>query len=333
MPVTRLDQPTSRVSATETPSQVVASASRGPHRVWANSAWANTPPGAGATPANISARAPVPPLQELYDGSPGPGLGPDPELGRYGQGRGQVRVGIQQAQHARGFTSGDHQARHRQPGSSSPGSAGPQRDRAAKPSPEPTGQVGGGVEERVVAVNRHQPSLGSQLACGQPRITSPGETESRRRPSRTMLPVAGRTDVADDLGVDITGGAVNVCPTGRRHSRRQDGGWADRQRHTPNVRQREWASIASRRVRRPHRPDHLASASLGGRLVAGPLRSCHERRPGGSGTGRTDRRDDGRSSRLDRKRSFEPPDGVVPHHLANLAPARPRTAASCAGNE
>ena len=88
------------------------------------------------------------------------------------------------------------------------------------------------------------------------------------------------------------------------------------------VRQRVWASIHPGVYVDHTGPTTWRQRAWAAVLSAWPAALCHESAlRAAPGTGRTDRRDDGPLHvAVDRKRSFEPPDGVVPHHLANLHP-------------
>lgn len=138
--------------------------------------------------------------------------------------------------------------------------------------------------------------------------------------------MAGCVDVVDDLGVDI--------PEVRELLVRQDGVISRRQALAAGLTANDIRRTIRQRVWAPVHPgvyvDHTGPITWRQRawaavLHAWPAALCHESAlRAAEGQGRTERRDDGPLHvAVDRKRSFAPPDGVLPHHLANFSLPRP----------
>ena len=118
----------------------MASASTGPQVVSDHAACAKAPPGAGAVPANASARSRCSQASS-WTTTPRPGS----------EGVGQVGVRVDQGEDVPRLAAGDHQRGHRQPGPVAAGAGRPERHRSAEPTAEAPERVALGlrVEEGV----------------------------------------------------------------------------------------------------------------------------------------------------------------------------------------
>ena len=127
----------------------------GPTRSARTPPWLNIPPGAGAVPANISARSRCSHASRCTTPAPV-----------------ASSVSVRAASGSRSASSlrllaGRHEERgHRQPGARRPRAGRPQAHRPPDATAEPADRVGLGVRERMLGVDRHGPSLGISARRG-----------------------------------------------------------------------------------------------------------------------------------------------------------------------